>query len=311
VPAIAALAMLAVLAVTFDALIDAIARNIVAAVRELPVDLIVFDDDARGQLERSRLAGDVDTALADRGVAPGADLLVDGADLAVSDTAGPVGLGLQGTAWVEPARWRALVTETRPDLAPAPGAWPAITVTLDDGADPTAVADAIEEATPAVEALTVDEAVAAIPGPQQEQGIFTALIAVTVLIAWLVVGLFLALLTIERLPTVAVLRAIGLRRRSLAAGLIAQAVLVAVAALAVAAALAAQSNLTADFAAAWQARTRSSTPQPCHLAAVSTANTRLEQRFDAASVRDMKASATSNLTWRRTPGGAGVHGRAG
>jgi riboflavin biosynthesis pyrimidine reductase len=29
---------------------------------------------------------------------------------------------------------------------------------------------------------------------------------------------------------------------------------------------------------------------------VSTANTRLEQRFDAASVRDMKASATSNLT---------------
>lgn len=60
------------------------------------------------------------------------------------------------------------------------------------------------------------------------------------------------------------------------------------------AALAAQSNLTADFATAWQAANK--VVYSTTLAAVSTANTRLEQRFDAASVRDMKASATSDLT---------------
>ncbi|WP_432849994.1 dihydrofolate reductase family protein [Amycolatopsis sp. CA-161197] len=60
------------------------------------------------------------------------------------------------------------------------------------------------------------------------------------------------------------------------------------------AALAAQSGLTADFATAWQAADKvfySTT-----LAAASTAKTRLEKRFDADSVRAMKASATSDLT---------------
>jgi dihydrofolate reductase len=58
-------------------------------------------------------------------------------------------------------------------------------------------------------------------------------------------------------------------------------------------ALAAQSELMADFANVWQAADKIvySTTQP----AVSTANTRLERRFDAASVRDMKASAASDF----------------
>ncbi|GAB2689508.1 dihydrofolate reductase family protein [Nocardia thraciensis] len=59
-------------------------------------------------------------------------------------------------------------------------------------------------------------------------------------------------------------------------------------------ALAAQSTLTADFATAWQAANK--VVYSTTLAAASTAKTRLEQRFDAASVRDMKASAPSDLT---------------
>jgi dihydrofolate reductase len=59
-------------------------------------------------------------------------------------------------------------------------------------------------------------------------------------------------------------------------------------------ALAAQSNLTADFATAWQAAGK--VVYSTTLATASTANTRLEQSFDAASVREMKASATSDLT---------------
>jgi dihydrofolate reductase len=60
------------------------------------------------------------------------------------------------------------------------------------------------------------------------------------------------------------------------------------------AALAAQSDLMADFATAWQAANKVVYSKT--LAAVQTARTRLDHGFDPASVRDMKASATSDLT---------------
>lgn len=59
-------------------------------------------------------------------------------------------------------------------------------------------------------------------------------------------------------------------------------------------ALAAQSGLMADFAGVWQAADK--VVYSTTLAAVSTARTRLEHTFDPASVRAMKASATSDLT---------------
>jgi dihydrofolate reductase len=59
-------------------------------------------------------------------------------------------------------------------------------------------------------------------------------------------------------------------------------------------ALAAQSELMADFANVWQAADK--VVYSTTLSAVSTAKTRLERRFDPVSVRDMKASATSDLT---------------
>ncbi len=59
-------------------------------------------------------------------------------------------------------------------------------------------------------------------------------------------------------------------------------------------ALAAQSDLTADFANVWQAADK--VLYSTTLNAVSTAKTRIEHNFDPASVRDMKAAATSDLT---------------
>jgi dihydrofolate reductase len=59
-------------------------------------------------------------------------------------------------------------------------------------------------------------------------------------------------------------------------------------------ALATQSELMADFANVWQAADK--VVYSTTLDAVSTARTRLEHNFDPASVRDMKASATSDLT---------------
>ena len=60
------------------------------------------------------------------------------------------------------------------------------------------------------------------------------------------------------------------------------------------AALAAQSDLTADFASAWQAANK--VVYSTTLAAVSTADTRLERHFDPAAVHELKATASSDLT---------------
>lgn len=60
------------------------------------------------------------------------------------------------------------------------------------------------------------------------------------------------------------------------------------------AALAVQSDLMADFARAWQ--TASKVVYSTTLAAVSTADTRLERHFDPAVVHELKAAAGSDLT---------------
>jgi dihydrofolate reductase len=60
------------------------------------------------------------------------------------------------------------------------------------------------------------------------------------------------------------------------------------------AALAAKSDLMADFASAWQAASK--VVYSTTLAAVSTADTRLERRFDPAAVHELKATASSDLT---------------
>jgi dihydrofolate reductase len=58
--------------------------------------------------------------------------------------------------------------------------------------------------------------------------------------------------------------------------------------------LAAVSELTADFASVWQSGDK--VVYSTTLQAASTANTRLEHRFDPDSVRSMKTSAVSDLT---------------
>jgi dihydrofolate reductase len=58
--------------------------------------------------------------------------------------------------------------------------------------------------------------------------------------------------------------------------------------------LAARSDLFADFAAAWEAADK--VVYSTTLTSPSTADTRIEGRFDPAAVRDLKAAATEDLT---------------
>ena len=103
----------------------------------------------------------------------------------------------------------------------------ALVVQTADGDDASEVAAAIDKATgDATETLTITESVDSIPGVEQQRQTFNQIIGVTVAIGVVVVALFFALLTVERLALYGVLKAIGARGSTLFAGLVTQAVVV-------------------------------------------------------------------------------------
>lgn len=171
-----------------------------------------------------------DTSLEDDGVVVGSTLSIgsSGVPVHVVGWVDDTNYSLQSGLWVEPATWRTIVNENIPNGAIAPGTFQALVVTPEEVTSPRRLARAIEGAVPAVRALTVDEAIAAIPGVTEQRSVVNAIIGVTLAVAGLVVALFFALITIERIGLLGVLKAIGASSRILAAGLTLQAVLVAV-----------------------------------------------------------------------------------
>ena len=121
--------------------------------------------------------------------------------------------------------------------APTPcspeGTFQALAVGVEPGADPEAVAAAVDEATGSTETVTREEAVLALPGVKEQSSTLSAIINTTFLVVGIVVALFFALVTLERSALYAVLKAIGASSRQLLAGVVVQAVVVAGVALAV------------------------------------------------------------------------------
>lgn len=135
---------------------------------------------------------------------------------------------LQGGLWVEPGTWRDVLGTSRPDSVLPDGTFQALVVTTAAGADPAAVAEAIDTATgDATETLTRDEAVLALPGIREQNSTFASIIGVTLFVAGLVIALFFALLTLERIGLYAVLKAIGGSTPQIFAGVVTQALVVA------------------------------------------------------------------------------------
>lgn len=138
----------------------------------------------------------------------------------------------QGTLWGSLETWRAVAAANRPDLAVGDDVVQALVVR--DDSDAPASSAAIDAATDgATSTLTIDEAINALPGVSQQQATFNQIIGVTIVIAIVVVALFFALLTVERLGLYGVLKAVGASSGSLFAGVILQAVLVTLVAAAV------------------------------------------------------------------------------
>jgi putative ABC transport system permease protein len=103
----------------------------------------------------------------------------------------------------------------------------ALLVDVAGGADPEAVAAAIDAATDgATQTLTRTAAVRAMPGVEQQEQTFGYIRLVTLTVALVVVGLFLSFMTLERAPLYAVLKAIGASSRQLFVVLIVQVVMI-------------------------------------------------------------------------------------
>jgi putative ABC transport system permease protein len=135
----------------------------------------------------------------------------------------------QASLWASPETWRQALSANRPDAQLADGVFQALVVQGDvaddvNGGDlPTAIDGATQGQT---ESFTVEGAVDAIPGVEQQRSTFAQIIGVTVAIALVVIALFFALLTVERTALYGVLKALGARSSSIFAGLVVQAVVV-------------------------------------------------------------------------------------
>jgi putative ABC transport system permease protein len=178
-----------------------------------------------------------DEVLEASGVEIGTRLLLGPArsEVTVVGFTSDTGFSGQAGVWADPTTWRAVVEANRPDARVAQDVFQALVVQTD--LDATTLAARIDAATGgATESLSIDDAVRAIPGVEEQQGTFAQIIAVTILIATVVIALFFALLTVERTSLYGVLKALGARSRTLFLGVIAQAVVVTVIAAAIGAA---------------------------------------------------------------------------
>jgi putative ABC transport system permease protein len=138
----------------------------------------------------------------------------------------------QGGLWANAATWRAVLDANRPDAVLADGVFQALVVRGDGSTD--VVAEITSALGDRVEALTVTDAIDAIPGVTEQRTTFNQILGVTVVIALVVIALFFALLTVERTALYGVLKAIGARSRTIFLGLVVQAVVVTLVAAAVA-----------------------------------------------------------------------------
>jgi putative ABC transport system permease protein len=139
----------------------------------------------------------------------------------------------QGSLWGSLGTWRSVLAANRPGARVGDDVVQALVVS-GVGADSQEVADEIDVATRGTtQALTIDQAIDALPGVAQQRTVFNQIIGVTIVIALIVVALFFALITVERTPLYGVLKAIGARSRTLFAGVLLQAVVVTIAASAI------------------------------------------------------------------------------
>jgi len=137
--------------------------------------------------------------------------------------------------WVEQETWAEIVAANRPQAIQGDGVSQALVVV---GADAVGAVDQIKEVA-GENALVLSEAdtIAEIPGVSAQKSTFASIIGVTLVVALVIVALFFALITVERLPLYGTLKAIGASSPAIAGGVVLQAAAVATVATLIAAGL--------------------------------------------------------------------------
>lgn len=178
-----------------------------------------------------------DGAVLDETLADRHDVRV-GDTLQVGSTAEPVTVAVivedlsQGspTLWVATDRWRSIVGAGNPAALLPAGINQALVVQPATGGEPAVLGPELSHLG-GISAVTATQAVDALPVVQQQSSTFQGIIGVTFVVTLLVVALFFALITLERVGLYAVLKALGAGTKDLVAGISVQAVLVSIVAL--------------------------------------------------------------------------------
>jgi len=143
-----------------------------------------------------------------------------------------VQFNVQPTLFVSFATYRQLVIATNPDaIAVLPNL---VGVEPVSGVDPTTLARAITEQVPGVEALDRDTAVASLPGVSSIQQSFAIILGLAFVVVILLTGFFFLIITVQKMSSLTLLRAVGASSGFLVRNLIVQVLLVIGAALLVA-----------------------------------------------------------------------------
>lgn len=168
--------------------------------------------------EPSTLEVLIDQQTRRRGIAIGSVISVsDGPDLVVVGVAEDAGFGFS-TAWVDHDSFDQIRSLVRPELASLTGTSQAlgVVITVED-----ALSD-IEESGELIVA-TPQQAIDALPAAAQQKSTLDGIVYTTFVVAAVVVGLFFALITLEKRDQYAVLKAIGMSNRTLVAAIFVQA----------------------------------------------------------------------------------------
>jgi len=137
------------------------------------------------------------------------------------------------TVWVAVDEWTRLVALGNPAAVPPEGTSQALVVEPAADGPATLAALRADPALGGVDPVSTGEAIEALDVVQQQSSTFSGIISVTLVVTLLVVALFFALITLERVGLYAVLKALGARTGELLLGVSAQAVVISVLALVV------------------------------------------------------------------------------
>ena len=147
-----------------------------------------------------------------------------GERLEVVGTARDVSFSVTPTLFASYATYETVRKSVNPD---APAVVPsAVAVTVAGGVDAADVAQRITSEVEGVEGATRDRAAQEAPGVQSVSQSLAVVLLLTYVVATIVIGFFFLILTVQKIPTLTLLRAVGAPARSLVGALGVQVVLV-------------------------------------------------------------------------------------